>query len=1105
MFGQWGRWGCGLALAAALASPVSAQTTAGADRLEAEVVQLYRAGKYSEAIPLAKEVLALYEKALGPAHPDVATSLNNLAELYQRQGRYGEAEPLHRRSLALREKALGQEHPDVATSLNNLAALYQSQGRYGEAEPLHRRSLALREKALGAEHPDVATSLNNLALLYQAQGRYGEAEPLSRRSLALREKALGQEHPDVADSLNNLAELYREQGRYSEAEPLYKRSLALYEKALGPDHPNLGTALNNLAALFESQGRYTEAEPLHQRSLAVTEKALGPDHPGVGTRLHNLAGLYLDQGRYAEAERLYQRSLALYEKALGPNHPNLGTALTSLAGLNKSQFRYAEAELLYRRGLAIIEKALGPEHPDVATSLNNLAMLHRSQGRYAEAEPLYQRGLALREKALGPDHPDVGTSLNSLAELYRWQGRYAEAEPLYQRSLSIYEKALGPDHPWVSTALDNLAIMYFAQRQWARAADFWRRSTALTMWRARRGTPVASAPLGKGKSEAERVSYRFHGLVKVLNRIASEQRDTHEGLARETFATVQWAQGSEAAASLAQMAARGAKGDPGLATIVRERQDLVAEWQRRDGVRAAAVSQAPDNRDRAAEATNVTRLATIDIRIAEIDKRLAAEFPNYAALSRPEPLSVEEVQAQLRPDEALVLFLDTDDSLMPQMPGETFIWVVNKTNVRWVRAELGTLELTGRVALLRCGFDATAWYGKGPSRCAGMLGLSLDKAPKENEPLPFDAARAHKLYVLLFGEVRDLIAGKHLLVVPSGALTTLPFQVLVTKPPASKDLKSARWLIRDHAITVLPSVGSLSALRRTGKPSTAPKPIIGFANPLLDGNQADPADGAYFKTLAQKAQNQTACATRTALRTASFRRVTRSVAPVPTTSGLADLSQLRVQSPLPETADEVCAVARSVGADVREMRIGAKATEAEVKRLSQQGELARYRILHFATHGLLAGQLTGTREPGLILTPPNTATADDDGYLSGSEIAALKLDADWVILSACNTAGGAGEGEAAEALSGLARVFFYAGARALLVSHWEVESDAAIMLVTTAIGELAKSPDIGRGEALRRAMLAMMADTSRPASWIPAAHPSVWAPFVVVGEGGAGR
>jgi CHAT domain len=123
-------------------------------------------------------------------------------------------------------------------------------------------------------------------------------------------------------------------------------------------------------------------------------------------------------------------------------------------------------------------------------------------------------------------------------------------------------------------------------------------------------------------------------------------------------------------------------------------------------------------------------------------------------------------------------------------------------------------------------------------------------------------------------------------------------------------------------------------------------------------------------------------------------------------------------------------------------------------------------MVHFATHGVLAGQLDGTHEPGLILTPPNKASEEDDGYLSALEIAALKLDADWVILSACNTAAGAAT--SAEALSGLARAFFYAQARALLVSHWEVYSDATVKLITTAIREMARDPKVGRAEALRQ-------------------------------------
>jgi tetratricopeptide (TPR) repeat protein len=250
---------------------------------------LYERGRYAEAQPLYERALAICEKALGPDHPDVTTSLNNLAALYDSQGRYGEAQPLFERALAIREKALGRDHPDVATSLNNLAALHRAQGRYGEAQPLFERALAIWEKALGPDHPDVAQSLNNLAELHRAQGRYGQAQLLSERALAIWEKALGPDHPNVATSLNNLAALHRAQSRYGEAQPLYERALAIREKALGPDHLNVAQSLNNLALLYYAQGRYAEAQPLSERALAIWEKALGPDHPDVAQSLNNLA------------------------------------------------------------------------------------------------------------------------------------------------------------------------------------------------------------------------------------------------------------------------------------------------------------------------------------------------------------------------------------------------------------------------------------------------------------------------------------------------------------------------------------------------------------------------------------------------------------------------------------------------------------------------------------------------------------------------------------------------------------------------------------------------------------------------------------------------
>ncbi|MGK7882854.1 MAG: tetratricopeptide repeat protein [Crocosphaera sp.] len=328
------------------------------EELMQRVVTLYQQGKYAEAIPVAEQALQVAIELYGEEDNNVASSLNNLAELYRSQGRYTEAEPLYKDALALRKKLLEEEQPDLATSLNNLALLYYSQGRYTEAEPLYKDALALRKKLLEEEHPDLATSLNNLAALYRSQGRYTEAEPLYKDALALIKKLLGDEHPHVASSFNNLALLYYSQGRYTEAETLYKDALALRKKLLGDEHPDVAASFNNLALLYSSQGRYTEAEPLYKEALALMKKFLGEEHPDVATGFNNLAGLYSSQGRYTEAEPLYKDTLALTKKLLGEEHPYVASSFNNLASLYYSQGKVETALTYYLHSLAVEEKII---------------------------------------------------------------------------------------------------------------------------------------------------------------------------------------------------------------------------------------------------------------------------------------------------------------------------------------------------------------------------------------------------------------------------------------------------------------------------------------------------------------------------------------------------------------------------------------------------------------------------------------------------------------------------------------------------------------------------------------------------------------------------
>ena len=328
-------------------------------------------------------------------------------QFYEGQGFYKEAEPWRKKCLDIVKQRLGEDHPDVATSLNDLALLYYYQGRYEEAEPLYLQALELRKKLLGEDHPDVATSLNDLALLYYYQGRYEEAEPLYLQALELRKKLLGEDHPDVATSLNDLALLYNNQGRYEEAEPLYLRAIELYKKLLGENHPDVATSINNLAALYYYQGKYSEAEPLYLQALELRKKLLGEDHLDVALSLNNLALLYYAQGKYSEAEPLYLHTLKLYKKLIGEDHPYVASSINNLALLYNNQGRYSEAKPLYLQALELRKKLLGEDHPEVAQSLNNLAKLYYLQERYEEAKPLYLQALEMCEKLLGENHPNT--------------------------------------------------------------------------------------------------------------------------------------------------------------------------------------------------------------------------------------------------------------------------------------------------------------------------------------------------------------------------------------------------------------------------------------------------------------------------------------------------------------------------------------------------------------------------------------------------------------------------------------------------------------------------------------------------------------------------
>ncbi|WP_323766248.1 CHAT domain-containing protein [Marinovum sp.] len=544
-------------------------------------------------------------------------------------------------------------------------------------------------------------------------------------------------------------------------------------------------------------------------------------------------------------------------------------------------------------------------------------------------------------------------------------------------------------------------------------------------------------------------------LWSVLTFAVSAQ--TRAEIRDRVFVTAQRAQASSAGRALAQAAGRIAAGTAGLEGLLRDQQDISREI----AAQRAELAEVAARPGAEAELT-VTRLqAEISdgrARLQALDARLGTEFPEFRELTDPAPLSIAEVQALLRPGEALVMTM-TDDSYL-------YTWAVSPGASAWTRAELPLSELRtlvqGLRAQLRVEVDSRA-------------GVALGNRQGVSRIRGFDRTTAHRLYLETLAPLEPVIgAARHLMVVFDGPLTSLPPAVLVTRPPDGEDtapqaLRETGWLLRRHALTTLPHVSALRALRQTAlpaRPRDTPS-FLGFGDPLL-GYRLAAEDGAQAPEEAQV--------------------VTRGI--------YEDVRRVADLAPLPNTARELRRLAATMGAPETSVHLARAATEGAVKTLDLSGA----DVVAFATHGLLADGLPGLTEPALVFTPPETPSPHDDALLTASEAAQLKLSADLVILSACDTAGSDGT-PGAEGLTGLARAFIYAGARAILVSHWPVDDYAASVLTTGMLERMYAEAPLGRAEALQRSALDLLADPREDRF----AHPRLWAPFVVVGEGGRDR
>jgi CHAT domain-containing protein len=366
------------------------------------------------------------------------------------------------------------------------------------------------------------------------------------------------------------------------------------------------------------------------------------------------------------------------------------------------------------------------------------------------------------------------------------------------------------------------------------------------------------------------------------------------------------------------------------------------------------------------------------------------------------------------------------------------------------------------------------------------LRKSLDPGVSTIDEIPpFDIAASYRLYQQILEPISSTLLGKKvMLVVPHAELGQLPLSVLITKPssqPTKSGLpfssyRNTSWLTKEIAIAQIPSVTALTALRHLPDGNPSRKNFVGFGDP-------------YFSAAQQKSAEKLVKSSQLATR-----GIPLKLRNVPKISGVSS-AELALLPRLPDTSEEIQDVAKVMAASSEDIFLHKQASVKQVMSM----DLSNRKVIMFATHGLVPGELNGLTQPALAMSSPEVTGDADDGLLTMDKVLTLKLDADWVVLSACNTA--AGEGAGSEAVSGLGRAFFFAGAKALLVSNWPVDSAASRALMTDLFKR--QQGKTSKAESLREAMLyqieqgGMMEGKTMKYSY---AHPLFWAPFVLVGD-----
>lgn len=970
---------------------------------------------------------------------------SSLIDAYWEDREFIKPLPLLRKSLAyLEQKDIkGPERGRVRWRLGKCLAVA---GNHDEALPLLEETFAKRSEKFGVDDRKTIAAAIELGKTLYFLGLPERAIPLLEDAVKYSAQAWGEQHGKYAYAQMHLGSAYIAANRLDEALTHLREAYQIFDLRMGTTSRQTNLVRLSLAEAHRRAGRLDKAEKILRKAFSdFISKKGNETHQLTYALMSKLGQVLTAQGRYQEAEVLLVRSTELRKQHLGPDSLKTLRSMLTLATIYIEQKKGPEAEAVIRDALSHMQGKYGDDSRLGAQTNLLLARALVQQKKYDGAGQAY--------KKVGDYLATHATEAN-LSQGYKtgW-GRLAllngdadTAVTYLEEAVAIAVASRGEQHPKTTKVMTYLAEAYEKQGKYEEAVTTYRRAMAGSSgFLAARET---FSQTGRLQQEASAQRYLISFMDLMVNAYQQHKKVGAEPVS-ESFSIAENARSRTLQQSMLGMTARAAARNQYLSELVRREQDIRLQLGVIEEQLIEAVTQGGTGDNKQGKRVEQQR-RELQHELNKIGHEMSYQYPEYSRLMNPPPTEIGNVQALLAPGELMLAYYAQKD--------RTLLWSIDKQTTQLHVIPLGQAQLFARVQKIRTSLDVPI--------------ATLEDIPA------YDTKLAYDLYQALIAPAgRQLETAKNLIIVPHGALLSLPFGALVTEAgnPAQQGLpfaeyRSVAWLAVKQAVNIMPSATAFVTMRKYAKHEPADNPFIGFGDPVFGSDSTQPS--------AKVATRGLRVAQRAAINTRNLKSLPN----------------------LPETRDELKKIALTLGSADDSLFLGKRATESNVRKAS----LKDFRVVAFATHGLVAGDLDGLDQPALALTIPDEATEGDDGLLQMGEVLGLELNADWVVLSACNTAAG-DKSLANEGLTGLTQAFFYAGSRALLVSLWPVESTST-QLLTTSMFEAAKNnPALGRAASLQQARLRLIngqgyvQDGKEVFSY---AHPIFWSAFIAVGEGG---